>query len=106
MIAARLLPSFPTLSFAGNALRRLRPAAKMVNGPAAREVLRYSLARRATLAHAPMPGAWIHCTRGCVWITLDGDCRDVVLQAGERHQIDRDSRVVLCALEAAELSFA
>lgn len=43
-------------------------------------------------------GGSIACTQGCVWLTHDGDCRDVVLESGQQHVADRDSRLVIYAI--------
>ena len=43
-------------------------------------------------------GGWIECTEGCVWLTHDGDCRDVLLAAGQSHMADRDSRLLIYAM--------
>lgn len=37
---------------------------------------------------------------GAAWITLDGDARDVVLESGQNWTLDRDARVLACALRA------
>ncbi|KQT09508.1 DUF2917 domain-containing protein [Ramlibacter sp. Leaf400] len=49
-------------------------------------------------------GGTIRCLHGCVWLTHDGDCRDVVLEAGEFHVVDRDTRLVVHALAPSLLS--
>ena len=46
-------------------------------------------------------GGRIECTDGTVWLTHDGDCRDVVLEAGQSHMADRDSRLVIYALSSS-----
>jgi len=43
-------------------------------------------------------GGSIECTEGSVWLTHDGDCRDVCLQAGQSHVADRGSRLVIYAM--------
>jgi len=40
-------------------------------------------------------GGSIQCTGGCVWLTHDGDCRDVLLEAGQLHVSDRNSRLAI-----------
>ena len=45
-----------------------------------------------------LPGRRIACLSGIAWLTLDGDVRDIVLRPGESFDIDRDSPVLVCAL--------
>lgn len=49
-------------------------------------------------------GLTIRCDVGCVWLTHDGDARDVVLQRGQSHTCDRASRLVVQALEIASIT--
>jgi hypothetical protein len=44
-------------------------------------------------------GGSIGCIAGCVWLTYDGDCRDVLLEPGQLHVSDRSSRLVIFAME-------
>ena len=46
------------------------------------------------------------CLSGCVWVTVDGDIKDVVLSAGESWIADRAGHLMLTALEPALVSFA
>lgn len=55
----------------------------------------------------------IECTDGALWITLDHDRRDIVLEPGQRFRSDSHRRALVAALEpscvrfsAAELSVA
>ena len=48
-------------------------------------------------------GAAVECLEGSVWITLDGDSRDVVLAAGQTFVVDRDRRTLVQALDAARV---
>jgi hypothetical protein len=57
-----------------------------------------SLAAREIHAVTSFQGGWIECTEGCVWLTHDGDCRDVLLEAGQSHMADRDSRLLIYAM--------
>ena len=41
--------------------------------------------------------------RGQAWITVDGELRDVVLEAGEQFVIDSDRHVVVHPLRAGDL---
>ena len=48
-------------------------------------------------------GVTIECLEGSVWITLDGDSRDVVLSTGQTFVVDRDWRTLVQALDAARV---
>ena len=48
-------------------------------------------------------GVTIKCLEGSVWIPLDGDSRDVVLNAGQTFVVDRDRRTLVQALDAARV---
>jgi len=52
---------------------------------------------KATYLAQPM-GHTVHCVSGSLWLTFDGDCRDVVLSAGAEHLCDRNTRLVAQAL--------
>lgn len=43
----------------------------------------HALGARELLAVADVAGLRIRCMRGSLWLTLDGDPRDIVLKAGE-----------------------
>jgi len=43
-------------------------------------------------------GATVRCVRGLLWITQDGHRRDIVLEPGQSHLIDDDSRAIVFAL--------
>jgi hypothetical protein len=43
------------------------------------------------------PGRRIECLRGSIWITQDGDPRDIVLGAGEAFDFDRRGNALLSA---------
>lgn len=59
------------------------------------------LSRHEVRAFAGHPGVRIASQRGRVWITQDGDPRDVVIDAGESHALDREGPVYVQALDAA-----
>ena len=48
-------------------------------------------------------GVTIECLEGSVWITLDGDRRDVVLDAGHTFNVDRKQRTLIQALDTARV---
>jgi hypothetical protein len=83
-------------------LRALRDA--VLGKPAARSrewlaVHELPLAHTLTLFE-PL-GHELECLAGCVWITLDGDPRDVVIEAGQAFTADRNQRTLIHALEAS-----
>lgn len=48
-------------------------------------------------------GVTIECLEGSVWVTLDNDARDVVLEVGQTFVVDRNQRTLLLALTAARV---
>jgi hypothetical protein len=46
----------------------------------------------------------IHCHQGVVWITLDNDPRDIVLEAGGSFSTPKHRRALIYALESSRLS--
>ncbi|HKE39061.1 MAG TPA: DUF2917 domain-containing protein [Casimicrobiaceae bacterium] len=65
--------------------------------------LRKVLRRRETLVLDDAAGTVIAVDRGCLWVTLESDPRDVVLLPGMRFEIDRDGRTVVAAEEDSRL---
>ncbi len=61
------------------------------------------IARNKILEVKQAFGVTIECLEGSVWVTLDGDSRDVVLEAGQSFVVDRDQRTLLQALDAARI---
>ena len=55
------------------------------------------LPRRGTLALNHAEGTVIAVDHGCLWLTLEGDVRDVILERGMRFTIDRSGRTVIAA---------
>lgn len=45
----------------------------------------------------------VHCARGTVWITQNGDPKDVILIPGEAYRADREAPVHLFALQPCVL---
>lgn len=70
----------------------------VVANPSSRFV---GLSRHEIRSFPGHPGLRIESRRGSVWITQDGDPRDVVIAAGESHALDREGPVYLQALDAA-----
>jgi len=58
---------------------------------------RLVLNRRKTLVLDNAQGTIISVDRGCLWVTLERDLRDIVLAKGMRFQIDRSGRTILAA---------
>lgn len=43
-------------------------------------------------------GQRVECLRGCLWITQDGDLRDLVVERGEAIELDRNGPTLVSAL--------
>lgn len=61
------------------------------------------LAHRKVLDLRDRTGDRVECLDGSVWITQDGDPRDVVLDAGESFTLDRPGTALVYALEDARV---
>lgn len=46
-------------------------------------------------------GTWVQCLEGRLWLTQQGMLRDIVLEAGDEVQIERDGTSILSALSDA-----
>jgi hypothetical protein len=57
----------------------------------------HTLEAHASLALRDAGGRTIRCVSGSVWLTMEGDLRDVVLAAGESFVVDRDGVTILAA---------
>jgi Protein of unknown function (DUF2917) len=55
------------------------------------------LDRRQTVELIDAAGATAVLDKGCLWITMDGDRRDIVLGAGESWTVERNGRTLLYA---------
>ena len=60
------------------------------------------LERGAVLAVQRPLNRAVECLRGTLWVTHDGDPKDVVLEAGQTYLPERDARMLVQALSAAE----
>jgi len=58
---------------------------------------RAALKRRETLVLENAEGTIVAVDRGCLWLTLEHDLRDIVLTKGMRFQIDRRGRTIIAA---------
>ena len=63
-----------------------------------------ALQKNALLSIARPLGCRIDCIQGGIWITHDGDARDILLSSGEHHIGDRRSRLIVQALELTATS--
>ena len=61
---------------------------------------------RQTLLELPRGELTVRCASGSLWLTLDHDPRDIVLEAGERVALDGRRRALAYALEDAVLEVA
>lgn len=70
------------------------------------------LTRELHLAHKAIhrldhpAGIQLTCREGSVWITLDDDPRDFVLEAGETFRTDQNRRALIYALQPARIGLA
>ena len=62
------------------------------------------LPRHAIFTVADISGVGIECQSGCVWLTMDDDPRDLVLEPGERFVGDIHRRVLVSAFEASSIA--
>jgi hypothetical protein len=72
--------------------RRAVPSPRVETGPSRRLP-----ADRVLRVERPL-GQTVRCVEGCVWLTFDGDSRDVVLEAGSEHRCDRNARLLVQAI--------
>ncbi|MGH6627961.1 MAG: DUF2917 domain-containing protein [Burkholderiaceae bacterium] len=63
-----------------------------------------SLERQALFSVADAAGLQIECREGSVWITLDGDPRDVVLEPNGLFSTAQHRRALIYALQSARVS--
>ena len=64
---------------------------------------RATLDKRQTLVLSNAQGTVVAVDRGCVWVTLERDPRDIVLARGMRFEIDRPGRTIVAAEAASTL---
>ena len=67
--------------------------------PTPRRSRKVFLAQRASLALNDAEGTTITVDRGCLWLTMERDPRDIILTPGMRFEIDRSGRTVIAAEE-------
>lgn len=62
---------------------------------------------RAQMVRLPETrGARVACLSGSVWITEDGDVRDIVLEPGESHLSDGTGAMLIYGLEETDIDIA
>ena len=61
------------------------------------------LDRRDTIELIDAAGATAALDSGCLWITMDGDRRDIVLRAGDSWTVERNGRTLMHAEAASKL---
>ena len=61
------------------------------------------LPRHATLVLDNAEGTVIAVDRGCLWLTIERDLRDIILVPGMRFEVDRRGRTVIAAEEDSQL---
>jgi hypothetical protein len=71
--------------------------------PALRTARHSLLPARETLVLENARGTVIAVDHGCLWVTLEGDTRDIVLTDGMRFEIDRDGRTLAVAEEISRV---
>ena len=64
------------------------------------------LPKRQILSVAGVRGLRIESRRGSIWVTQDGDPRDVVLAQGQSLVVERDGPLLVQALDAAWVSIS
>ncbi|OOG39689.1 DUF2917 domain-containing protein [Polaromonas sp. A23] len=63
-----------------------------------------SLAHQAMFSVSDAAGVQILCREGSVWVTLDNDPRDIVLDAGDSFLTTEHRRALIYAMEPSALS--
>jgi hypothetical protein len=64
------------------------------------------LTYQAIYSLADAAGVQIACREGTVWLTLDGDPRDIVLEAGEAFTTPEHRHALVYALQPSRISLA
>ncbi|HTY03091.1 MAG TPA: DUF2917 domain-containing protein [Rhodocyclaceae bacterium] len=71
-----------------------------------RQVRRFTIGPRVLRVIDDARGQLLSCECGELWITLDGDHRDIILSAGSAWRVDRTGPVVLSAFRPARATLA
>ena len=59
--------------------------------------LKHQIGPRHGLALRDARGRTVTCLNGSVWLTMEGDTRDVILEPGATFAVDRDGLTILAA---------
>lgn len=62
--------------------------------------------RQSTVALDAPEGRRITCVLGCVWITHDGEPRDIVLEPGQSYRSDSGARVLVYGLQRSSIALS
>jgi len=65
---------------------------------------RFDLVKHEAVTLSDAQGHVLSCRSGELWITVDGDGRDIILSAGESYRIDSRAAVVISALQACTVN--
>jgi hypothetical protein len=63
----------------------------------------HEIAKYETVTVMQPQGSIIECLNGSIWVTLDFDPRDVVLEAGQSFIADSDQRLLVHALNESRV---
>lgn len=87
---------------------RAGPQAEIVCGSDAQPLRDFErpvhLSGNASIRLRHARAAQVRAVRGNVWVTQDGDPRDIVLKAGETFRLDRDDPVLIVPFGSAEVA--
>src|SRR5476649_322219 len=64
---------------------------------------KYRIDPHGELALREARGSIVTCVSGSVWLTMEGDTRDVVLEPGASFVVDRDGLTILAAQAPSEI---
>jgi len=68
--------------------------------------IRFDLGKNELVKLSDARDEVLNCTGGELWVTIDGDRRDIILTPGERWRIETPAPVVIMALKASTLTVA
>ncbi len=61
------------------------------------------LYKNSTLVVRNPMGVTVECIQGSLWLTHDGDCKDIILEAGQRYSSATRGRLLVHALDTAQV---